>query len=326
MRLADDNTALPVLHGVVGNEFAYEHFNGSVYFSDGAVTAKIVGGQAFPWGQPVPRSPSLNFIAGALPPGEYTFAVSTIDSDGLESGLSAPSQLVLASMGGVQVYGLTPGVDTIVYATTPGGSILFEAARTSFGVANISSLGYDTGHPATTQHMGPPPPGRIIREFNGRMYIAVGDVVWYTEPYSTDLVNYTSGFMQFTAPVSVMEPGDGGMWIVSEGTEFFRGTGPEDFKPETKLDYGAVYGTSRVVKRTKDVVWYSEKGMVMGTKAGQVVNMQEKQVAPESGAAGALLIREKDGLRQAIASIKDPVVSPLASSSFLEMEVIRKAG
>lgn len=325
MQLLDNNTSVAVLAGVTGDEFAYEFFDGVLYFSDGTITSKVVAGVASAWGQQVPAAPTLGFTSGSLPPGEYTVAITTIDSSGMESGASDPVQLVLASTGGIRVGGFLPGVDTRVYMTTPGGAVLFEAGATTAGVLFVTSAGYDDGHPATTQFMIPPPAGRIIREFNGRMYVAAGDVVWYTEPYSTDLVKRLSGFFQFTAPVTVVEPVEGGLWIVSDRAEFFRGTGPEDFKPETRLEYGAVYGTSRLINRTKDVVWYSEKGIVMGTKDGQAVNMQEKHVAPESGVSGAMLVREKDGMRQAIVSVKDPSVSPLASTSFLEMEVIRKA-
>lgn len=55
-------------------------------------------------------------------------------------------------------------------------------------------------------------------------------------------------------------------------------------------------------------------------------NLQEQDVAPHDGTSGAILVREQDGLRQAVVSVQNAAVSQLAATSFLEMEVVRKAG
>jgi hypothetical protein len=72
-------------------------------------------------------------------------------------------------------------------------------------------------------------------------------------------------------------------------------------------------------------MWYSSRGVIVGTENGEANNRQEVNVAAESGTSGATLVRDKDGVQQFIASIKDPVVSPLVAQSFFSAEVIRKA-
>ena len=90
------------------------------------------------------------------------------------------------------------------------------------------------------------------------------------------------------------------------------------------MNYGAVYGTSQAIPNTNDVLWYSVRGVVVGTQDGRVENIQEAHVAADSGTVGASIIREKDGLRQMVATVVDPSASPLAASSYITMEVIRK--
>lgn len=325
LKLNDDNSTTLLFDGVVGNEITYEYFNGSVYFSDAWVTKRITATGIKEWGQNVPAAPLVYNITGALPPGTYVAAVTTIDSEGRESGASETATLTLNATSGIRVTGLTAGVTSRIYLTSNNGAVLFLVAETSTAQYDVTLPGYDAGKPLDTQFLSKPPAGRIIRHYKGRLYIAIGKNVWFTEPYAPDLVHRGRGFFQFTDPVTVMEPGETGMWFVSDKTEFYAGNGPEDFTPTTRLNYGAVYGTSQLLPRTKDAIWYSTKGVVMGTKDGQAENLQEANVAAGSGTAGASLVREQDGIRHMIVSVQNPDVSPLAASSFIEMEVIRKA-
>lgn len=325
LRLNDDNTTTLLFDGVVGNDITYEYFNGAVYFSDTWVTKRITAAGAKEWGQNTPAAPLLYTVSGALPAGTYVAAVTTLDSEGRESGASETTTIKLNTISGIRITGLTTGVTSRIYLTSNNGAVLFFTAATSSGQYDVTVPGYDSGKPLDTQFLSKPPAGRIIRHYKGRLYIADGKTVWFTEPYSPDLVHRGRGFFQFTDPVTVMEPGETGMWFVAGTTEFYAGNGPEDFTPTTKLNYGAVYGTSQLLPRTKDAIWYSTKGVVMGTKDGQAENLQEANVAAGSGTTGASLVREQDGIRHMIVSVQNPNVSPLAASSFIEMEVIRKA-
>jgi hypothetical protein len=73
-------------------------------------------------------------------------------------------------------------------------------------------------------------------------------------------------------------------------------------------------------------MWYSERGAVMATQDGQIKNIQEANIAAESGTTGAALIREENGIKQFIASVSGQGISPLATTSWMDMEVIRKSG
>ena len=282
------------------------------------------------WGIAVPAAPFVYAGAGPMPAGTYLVAITSIDSSGRESGSSDLVQVDIpaTTTGSLVVSRLPPALSTRVYASTPNGATLFLVAELPAGTASytITNATLGIGAPLVTQQLCPPPAGQIIREYAGRMYIASDRVLWVTEPYAPDWVSLIGGFIMQTDPISVVEPVEDGLWVVSDQTYFFKGDGPENFDVRPKLAYGAVYGTSSKIPYTNDVVWYSNRGLILATGGGQVKNLQEQDVAPHTGTSGATLIREQDGLRQAVVSVQNPSMSQLTATSFAEFEVSRKAG
>lgn len=322
-----DNTSTLLTSGVNGQYAAYWEFNSSVYFSDGVTTKRIDATGIHDWGQAVPAAPELHGINGSLPLGTYVAAITAVDSTGRESGASETAEITFNAASGLRVTGIDATRANRIYLTTTNGSTLFmvielPAGTASYDITSISQVG--VGRPLETQFMSKPPAGRIIREYKGRLYIADGNTLWYTDPYDFDKVALGRNFFQFQAPITVVEPVTNGLWVVAEATYFYSGTGPGDFKPLQGLNYGAIYGTSQLVPYTNDAMWYSERGVVLADENGQITNLQEAQVAAPSGTVGAGIIREQDGLRQMIVSVRDPVVSPLAAKDFIQMEIVRK--
>ena len=168
------------------------------------------------------------------------------------------------------------------------------------------------------------PAGRIIRQHNGRLYVADGKTIWYTLPFS-ETVDFDNGFLQYEHDVTIMESVVGGLWVVADKTYFLAGGDPQEFVQREALEYGAVYGTSVKLKQG-GVCWFSTKGAVIAGDGGEIRNIQEKHVAPDVATTGAGLLREKDGLVSFIASLRDAVPSGMAAKSFMNMEVVRRGG
>ena len=315
--------------GIVGPTPTYAYFDGVVYFSDGLVTRKLSATASSPWGVPTPAAPTVNIVAGSMPLGTYLVAITAIGADGVESGASDLVSIVNpADSGGLQVVGLPTASDANIYVSSPNGEMLYLAGTATAGATSysVTAAVLGTGAPLTTHQIIPPPPGRIVREYNGRIYIAAGNVLWVTEPYATSWVHVIRGVIMQPADITVVEAGSSGLWVVSDKTYFFRGSGPEDFQISQALEYGAVFGTGARIPYANEVTWYSAKGLVVASGDGQVKNVQEDNVAPHTGTAGATLIREQDGSRQAVVSVQEAQLSPLAASTFFQMEVVRKAG
>lgn len=320
-KLNADNTAITLFTGVTGTNVTYEEFNNVVYFSDGVVTKKIHSDNSVTeWGMSSPAAPVLSGISGVFGAGTYIGAITFVDALGAESGASEFRSVTLAANAGVKFDSLPTSTDPQatkirLYLSAPNGTTLFLAGEVTIGTLSysISTGRYDNGQPLSLQFVSKPPPGRIVRQFRGRMYIADGKTIWYTDPGSLDHVRLADNFYQFTDDVTVMEPVLGGIWIVADKTYFYPGSGPDNFTQQSMLDYGALYGTAKRVPNSNDVMWYSDRGAVIATQDGQIKNLQEEHVATETGISGAALIRESDGVRQFIASIQNPVVSPLAA-------------
>lgn len=325
-----DNTSTALLSGITGSTFAYDYFNGVVYFSDGIINKKIVNDVVLPWGLSNPAAPVMSEIEGTYTPGVYLAAYSWVDSDGVESGASEIGKITLAEIAGLQfnnLPGIIPGATTLrIYLTTPNGKVFYHVADTTSSSYVLAAGSYDSGNTLRLNFVSPPPAGSIIRHYKSRMYITNGKVTWYSEPYSFDHFRLGESFLQFPYETTVMEPVTSGIFFASDKeTSFYSGNPEDGFNVDPKFNYGGIYGTSKKVPNSDDVIWQSQRGTIKGSANGECVNIQELNVATESGTSGATLIREQDGLRQVITSINNPTTSTLAAASFIEAEVIRRA-
>ena len=329
-KLHTDNSSSVLYRGIFGSTFTYEYFDGIVYFSDGLVCKQIVSGIVLPWGLPSPSKPVLSESSGELSPGVYLASYSWVDSSGTESGASDISTILLTSEAGISfnvLPGVVPGATALrIYLSTPNGSELYHVVDTLDASFTLTSDKYDDGNVLELSFVSSPPPGSIIRIYKGRMYIVTGKIIWYSEPYSFSHFKLGESFLQFPYETTVMEPVDSGIFLANDReTFFYSGTPEEGFNITTKFNYGGLSDTGRKILGTSEVTWLSKRGVIVGSADGQCKNIQEANVATESGTSGATLVREQDGIKRIIACINDPQPSSLAATSFIEAEIIRRA-
>lgn len=330
-RLEDDDT-LTDLGQLTGSPVVYCYApDGNVYLSDGLVNRRIVSGSLDAWTTPVPPAPLVyGASGGSFPAGRYLAAVTFVTSDGRESGASpwVSVDLVDGSKVVLQASPAAPhsGVSYVrLYMTQADGSVLHLRGTTTTGAVNFQVLTDDggSGRVLDATHLLPMPPGRIIREYGGRMLVAEGNVLWISEPYDYGRVNMSKGYVQFSADVTVVEPVKTGVFVVAEKTYFLGGQAVDNWQPIVKADYGAVYGTS-LRDSNDNPVWTSTRGVVSGGQDGSYQNLTETNVAMDSGTSGSSMLREQDGVRQFVTSIQDPSMSLLAAGDWMDMEVIRR--
>ena len=330
-RFNSDNSSTP-LCALAGSRITYHYLHGVVYLSDGLAAKKIVDGVVGNWGMAVPGDVTLHGIPGDYSAGVYLGAVSFVDAAGVESGASRIATVSLDANCGVVFSNLPATTDPQalflrLYLSTPNGAELYHIADVAIGTPSyaINTGRYDDGNILDLAHVYPPPAGDIIRSYKGRMYVASGPYVSYSDPFEPDHFR-VDNTLQFPGDVQVMEPVENGIFFATDKNTFFYGGVPDDgFQVADALPYGAIFGTGITLPDQEGVMWQSQRGLIMGANDGSVKNLQEENVATESGTSGAMLVRRQDGIKQAIAVINNPQASSLSASSFIEAEIIRRS-
>lgn len=296
-----------------------------IVWSNGVEIEKVVDGVSMPLGptQPSPAPTVAVSTGGSLPEGQYQVAVSAVDANGVESPLSWPVAVDVPE-GGVVVLSDLPALAN-VYMTTVNGENLFLVQQASVSLT-ISVLP-DKGAQPPTLHTAAMPPGTLVRYYNGRLIAVQENLLMFSEPFAYHLFNPLQNFIPFPSPITVVETLPDGFYVVSDVTYWSSADDPvndEKANMRVVLPYGAVARTGGELKRSKEVYWYSTKGLVVGAAGGQARNVQEASVEPDSAAQGAQLYREQNGMRQVLSSLFNPSSSTASANSFMEAEVIRK--
>lgn len=298
---------------------------GDVYWTNGAVLERIRNGASAPAGARAPdATPIVSATSnGSLDAGRYQVAITLIASDGEESGATWPVSIDLPTRGAIDVSTDLLGTKNI-YISPCNGETLFHAVTTS---ANNYRFAVSPTQGAQLQTIGlrPMPPGKIVRIHNARLLTADRYGLYYSEPYAFNWHNPLRGYIPLPG-ITLVEPVDAGIYITtSDKTYWLAGA---DISGETTLTellpYGAAEGSSVRINNALDVAWYSTRGIVTGSRDGQVKNLQEATVATEKALRAATLYREQDGLRQIVSSLVGAQASHAAANSYMTMEIVRK--
>ena len=204
--------------------------DGRVAFSNGSINGITDGVGLTSWGVPLPDDlGAVTPTGGALPPGEYRYALThTRLSDGLEGGavFSPPFQVV---DGGVLLLGLPErqGHAINVYLTTAGGDEFYFAGTTAGGAFSYLGDAQVLVVPCPTAFLHPPPVGTVAAVWRGRVLLACASTLYASQYGQWELFDLARDFKQFGAPITLIQPVDDGVYVGTEqelvflaGTEF----------------------------------------------------------------------------------------------------------
>lgn len=214
-----DGTTQTVLQASLGSDRVWycNLPDGRTTFSNGLIHGITDGTSATAWGIPLPVSTgAATPVSGELTPGEYRWAITYVRlSDGLEGGASYSYPVDLPD-GGLLVMGLPeePGHAINVYLSN--GEAFFYAGQAVGG--NFSYLGKNDALvlPLRTDHLHPMPVGTVTAFWRGRVLVASGSVLFASLPHSWELCDLRRDFKQFSAPITLVQPVDGGVFVGTE--------------------------------------------------------------------------------------------------------------
>lgn len=244
---------------------------------------------------------------GGLTSGRYGVALAHLRGDE-ESGLSDGAFVEVAEGGGLRL--ALPQPDSAlnvtamrVYRTAPNGEVYHRVADVPLGITSYLLGATPLGRPADTQYLEPLPGGHYVRAWRGRVLVARGNVLRFSQPLRFGLHDPRTDFVQFEQRIDLLEPVDGGVFVgTRDGVVFLAGERPGAWAQRRTSGKAPVPGTG-ISARASDLggdvegrvaVWLARNGFVIGTAQGAVLEVQAKRIRlPQVPTSGALLLRER---------------------------------
>jgi hypothetical protein len=265
---------------------------------------------------PLTLEPDIHLALGMLAAGRYLVAVTRVE-DGLEGPATTPVQVDAPAGSSLVVSGL-PDTRVRVYVSACNGAdplLQFDGIASEVLLPAVS----EDGIRCQTLRLACLPPGRIVREFRGRVLVAVGRYLCFSEPYAPGLYAPGQNFIPFPADITVVRPVEGGVFIVADQTYWTPSLTEGPMR--AVLPYGAVPGSDSVRPDKKQAAWLSDRGLILADADGSLRNVQEDRLSLAGGVAGATVLREKNGathvltLRTGAAPDLNPADGYLAAQS-----------
>lgn len=313
--LASDFSTKPLRTGLSrGRRASFVEAAQKIYFSNGAESGVLAGDKSTALGIEVPPSLTVSVTPGDLPAGVYGCTMTYVRTDGQESGARGCVYVDVPANGGLRLSGLSVSSDSDVaskniYITAPNGEVLYLAAvlenhATDAEYTALAGLSV----PCVTQFKAPLPPGDILGYYNGRLYSASGNVLWYSDPYNFELCDLRENFLQFESRVTIFAPVSDGVFVGSESeTVFLRGGDPSEFERVPVSPAASVFGTLAYANprfvtadgvRGATPMWATERGICFGGDGGQFIELTSDRYVLPDVASGSSLYRLQSGTSQ----------------------------
>ncbi len=312
--------------------------DGSIAWSDGTRTGRVTKTASGPLALQAPGAPVLSaVIGGRLTAGTYQVAITWVAADGSESPPSLPVAISLADGFGFVASSIpaaapTGAVAWRLYCSHVNESVLFEAESAAVGGTSLRVDAPPTGRALESLFEANMPAGQAMAFAAGRLLVARGNVLYWSEPHRYGVTRPASSFIQFATPVSMIAPTQDGVYV---GTLDAKGSGEvvflagfdfgnQSYRPVTP--YGAYPGTLTDMPHTLQMVWVSPQGFVVADNSGQITNISFDKMAFPQASRGGSLLREQNGVRQIITSLEPAgAENPFRVSDYAEAEIIKGA-
>lgn len=303
-------TQLATITGTAGEPLSYALAEDDVYISNAywrgvlSLSTMTVSG----WGIDLPPGPMLLTATGNLPAGEYHITFTAV-SGGKISGNGSISSITLTDTGGIQILNRPSGA--LVWATDQHG-VVFQLVGEVDTIVTIP-----TTEPLPSWMCSPPLNMSVLMYAFGRMWGAVGDTLYYSEPYQFGWFKLNSNFFKFNSTITVLAAVSTGVFVgMEDSTVFLAGADPSQMQ-QSSAGAGSVRGTLAYCNNLPELgdvlgtpekgyssvpVWRTTEGVVAGNISGRLFNLTKNKLKMGAPGKGASLYRLKNGKFQFITS------------------------
>lgn len=134
------------------------------------------------------------------------------------------------------------------------------------------------------------PVGNHLAAGFGRMFIAEGPVVWYSEPFAFGKYNKTRCYIPFKSDVLMVKMVESGAFFSDRKSTWFirmKDVAPKDWDPKEVANYPALEWSDAIdYVEGKEIgfapglcaLWASPEGSILGTADGQLINLTKNNI------------------------------------------------
>lgn len=274
----------------------YEVVNNLVLISTANDVYSFNGSMLSPFTIDTPASPLAvaNVEGGTLGAGDYIVAISYL-RNGVESGLSENIQVSIqldqtALTGSISLtlpLCLDASISHVaVYMTTRNGGELrkfgtFRISTTQVLIDQCEKL----GRAVQFTQLSPMPSGKFMKYWQGRLLVADKNIIRFSQALAYHLYDERHDFVMLPQRITFLVPVDSGIWVGQvDHVVFLSGTQPSELALIKKTAHAPIplsaievdadtVGSDISQGGGKTALWLAENGYVLGTSAGQVVEL-----------------------------------------------------
>lgn len=318
-----DLTTTELDTGYSTEKVSFEKVDGIYYFISSLKRGKIQGTTVYDYGIEINTNfPILSSTVGSLVKGEYSVGYTYVNSSGVEGGMLGSSDISFATnSGGIVVSNFIaptdPNITTYRIYCTAGDSVLYWYGDYPIGTTSVT-INSLTGLVTELQTFGifQPPLGQIIRYFSGRMYIAEGDTLWFSNPFSYDKFSLESNYKRFPNRITNLMPVEDGIWVISDKIYYLSGHDPTalNYKAELKEHTRGIEGTEQKLSGSYIHIdnmpvgfkWAvtTEIGIFILFNQGILLNMTAQNIDIGLADSGSSIFLQQDGINRYISLLK----------------------
>jgi len=186
-----------------------------------------------------------------------------------------------------------------------------------------------------------PPMATCMTYYNGRLYLASGSTLWYTELFLYDYVDATKTFYQFEGNITLLGTVSDGIYVgTDQGLWFLQGTSnplkriavmDSAVIPGSMVDIPAELANPPQIPANSDtplkisIAFLTTSGFCVAQDGGQAYNLTEDKFIFPDAVRAAALWRRQDGVNQYVA-VADSEGAPTDSArigDYVDAEIVR---